>query len=232
MGCSSAGAPSGVYGRAPFSIPKADRWAAAYHRAQARGPTRKGFQYPQSGSMGCSLAGVDIPAGERPAFSIPKADRWAAAGGAFGPLFGAMGIFQYPQSGSMGCSRQEPHHAGRPVRHPFSIPKADRWAAAVAALAQRPAAGQRFQYPQSGSMGCSAGRTVRDRVAGEVFQYPQSGSMGCSLVLRQSCYSTSLRPFSIPKADRWAAAKLSNPVSAVSVFAFQYPQSGSMGCSQ
>ncbi len=37
-----------------------------------------------------------------------------------------------------------------------------------------------FQYPQSGSMGCSGGPGEERAVLRGDFQYPQSGSMGCS----------------------------------------------------
>ncbi len=89
----------------------------------------------------------------------------------------------------------------------FSIPKADRWAAALRPRVGRHRRRQLFQYPQSGSMGCSErleDEPVPLRVA---FQYPQSGSMGCS---RQRC-----------GRSRCSSQRT-----------FQYPQSGSMGCSQ
>ncbi len=114
--------------RTTFSIPKADRWAAAVAWLATSTYVPHNFQYPQSGSMGCSLEGELQPALAVGAFSIPKADRWAAAkrcqlfylmlltlsvspkridglqqrGGALGSI--RQGAFQYPQSGSMGCS--------------------------------------------------------------------------------------------------------------------------------
>ncbi len=115
-----------------------------------------GFQYPQSGSMGCSVARSPAP-------------------------FRHVGIFQYPQSGSMGCSgpRTRGPHATR----------------------------SRFQYPQSGSMGCSGERGRGGAPSASYFQYPQSGSMGCSMAVVQGGLRL-LLAFSIPKADRWAAARL------------------------
>ncbi len=112
-----------------------------------------------------------------------------------------------------------------------------------------------FQYPQSGSMGCSQVIHKISTDCGRTFQYPQSGSMGCSGlvdVLNRNLGNS----FSIPKADRWAAAHrrrgvvVAVPRLSVSpkridglqlvghrgcasrvASDFQYPQSGSMGCS-
>ncbi len=120
------------------------------------------FQYPQSGSMGCSTArccssrtgrrGLSVspkridglqlrgtirtPRTMSKSFSIPKADRWAAAGQKKQNAGDDEAKnFQYPQSGSMGCSRSSRSALTR-YSTTFSIPKADRWAAALASLRQ------------------------------------------------------------------------------------------------
>ncbi len=169
------------------------------------------FQYPQSGSMGCSPGSRVSPSASPSTFSIPKADRWAAARSvpalptrashlSVSPKridglqrwtarcwWGMRRGFQYPQSGSMGCSPACPR-TPPPRRGPFSIPKADRWAAACSSSRARggPSATD-FQYPQSGSMGCSARAPAPRRAGHAAFQYPQSGSMGCSYSLLIHC---------------------------------------------
>ncbi len=164
-----------------FSIPKADRWAAALPRAKPAGAEPVRFQYPQSGSMGCSGGGPPPPAGPAPVLSVsPKRIDGLQRPLAQIPRERVL-AFQYPQSGSMGCSPRRPREGGRGY------------------------AG--FQYPQSGSMGCSIARAMdADLVELQAFQYPQSGSMGCSGAPQVGEAVPRPRPFSIPKADRWAAA--------------------------
>src|SRR5579884_791325 len=164
----------------PFSIPKADRWAAATARR------------------------LVLP-GARAAFSIPKADRWAAARnpapGAPAPgrplsvspkridglqLGRAALLAQLAQPLSVSPKRIDGLQHIDEIRAyveqyaPFSIPKADRWAAASGAGPRPSLRASSFSIPKA------------DRWAAAQPGVPARHSPA--------------EAFSIPKADRWAAA--------------------------
>ncbi len=238
-----------------FSIPKADRWAAARRSRITLSNAACVFQYPQSGSMGCSLGSVQFENQARSELSVsPKRIDGLQ------PFLSEVSkipniIFQYPQSGSMGCSEQ-----GRIIAvtglAPFSIPKADRWAAAtetaysavvidsVLSVSPKRIDGlQRHRYwlgwgehsgafsiPKADRWAAAALYNALERVIWQLFQYPQSGSMGCSPSVRD--YNNHRRSLSVsPKRiDGLQPRSLFRYERVHSVF-FQYPQSGSMGCS-
>src|SRR5579885_1845495 len=188
----------------PFSIPKADRWAAATARR------------------------LVLP-GARAAFSIPKADRWAAARnpapGAPAPgrplsvspkridglqLGRAALLAQLAQPLSVSPKRIDGLQHIDEIRAyveqyaPFSIPKADRWAAASGAgprpslrassfsipkridglqpsrAYQRDTARPKLSVSPKRIDGLQPRAVLTSSVLRARFQYPQSGSMGCS----------------------------------------------------
>ncbi len=194
-------------GGCAFSIPKADRWAAAPTSASSslrldkplsvspkridglqRRPRQVGvqprdpvFQYPQSGSMGCSPGSRVSPSASPSTFSIPKADRWAAARSVPALPTRASHLSVSPKRID-GLQRYAPVWAVTAAASSFSIPKADRWAAA-SALRTNP-----FPFVSPFSIP----KADRWAAAG-------SGAAGPG--------AAPSAPFSIPKADRWAAAK-------------------------
>src|SRR5579884_337209 len=118
---------------------------------------------------------------------------------------GQLADFQYPQSGSMGCS-MAPYCSRKSRGSAFSIPKADRWAAASPAPPPPSATSASFSIPKADrwAAACLASRA------------------GCG------CSSLSVSP------KRIDGLQLASPGHARPgpVLPFQYPQSGSMGCSE
>src|SRR5579875_2318497 len=170
--------------RDTFSIPKADRWAAARTR-QYGIPRWVSFQYPQSGSMGCSLLLVRH-------------------------LLDPQKSFQYPQSGSMGCSSRTGIKCAKSSRQLSVSPKR------IDGL--QPSSPQdihRLRQDLSVSPkridGLQRPGGCAEPEPGQLFQYPQSGSMGCSPP-PPGGGGGGTTAFSIPKADRWAAASWSSRV--------------------
>ncbi len=106
------------------------------------------FQYPQSGSMGCSL-------------ELRLRSRNSSVRN-----------FQYPQSGSMGCSAREAGEAGE-ADAPFSIPKADRWAAAWHWAPWAPASSPTFSIPKADRWAAAWRRTVRGSRGGRLSVSPK-----------------------------------------------------------
>ncbi len=205
-----------------FSIPKADRWAAARARTSTRTHSASLSVSPKriDGLQRDDLVGLTVRVVQT--FSIPKADRWAAA--RLRAVFcQPASCFQYPQSGSMGCSRACRLTRRRARALSVSPKRIDGLQRTFARMAARSRASS-FQYPQSGSMGCStySHAWLSERLANG-FQYPQSGSMGCSSRLAFQA-AMSVCPFSIPKADRWAAARLPVGVAHRQRRAFSIPK--------
>ncbi len=204
MGCSERGWSQAQLARELFQYPQSGSMGCSPAGRTSETQPGRSFQYPQSGSMGCSRAQYSLVAYCARAFSIPKADRWAAAPAVRDDNNHGRTLSVSPKR--IDGLQRIPEPTWRKWRQvAFSIPKADRWAAA------------HFERKPPAATGRDLSVSPK-RIDG--LQRAPAGRCPCPPAA----------PFSIPKADRWAAA-IARFERQSHCQRFQYPQSGSMGCS-